>query len=77
MNVISFLTFTRSLMSDDWQIGIGGVLRQDGHPAAYFRKNKKDFHKKFSPYDMEFYGVVQTIRHWHHYFDWKGICAIL
>lgn len=77
MKVISFLTLIRSLISDDWQVGIGGVLSQDGHPVAYFREKLNDFHKKLSPYDMEFYGVVQTVGHSHHYCDRKGICAIL
>ena len=46
---------------DSSKVGIGGVLSQDGHLVAYFSEKLNDSHKKYSPYDLEFYAVVQAL----------------
>lgn len=48
-------------------VGIGGVLSQEGHPVAYFSEKLNEAKQKYSTYDLEFYAVVQALRHWRHY----------
>ena len=52
---------------DASQVGVSGVLNQDGHPVAYFSEKLKDSRKKYSPNDLEYYAVVQALHHWRHY----------
>ena len=52
---------------DASHVGVGGVLSQDGYPVAYFSEKLNDSRKKYSPYDLEYYVVVQALRHWRHY----------
>lgn len=47
-------------------VGIGGVLRQ-GHPVAYFCEKLNEAKQKYSPYDKDFYAIVQSLRYWQHY----------
>ena len=42
---------------------IGAVLSQEGHPVAFFSEKLNGAKKKYSTYDLEFYAVVQAIRH--------------
>lgn len=55
---------------DASHVGIGAVLSQ-GHPIAFFREKVKGAKKKYSTYDLEFYSVVQGVRHWQHYLSYK------
>ena len=48
-------------------IGIGGVLAQEGHPIAYFSKKLNDSKQKYSIYDKKFHAVIQALRYWQHY----------
>ncbi|XP_078433679.1 uncharacterized protein LOC144704971 [Wolffia australiana] len=48
-------------------VGIGGVLRQEGHPIEYFSKKLNDTRRRYDNYDREFYALVQSMRHWRHY----------
>lgn len=43
------------------------VLSQDGHPIAYFSEKMNDVRQRYSPYDLEFYAVVQALRYWQYY----------
>ena len=48
-------------------VGIGGMLSQEGHPIAFFSKKLNEAKQKYSIYDKEFYAVVQTLRYWRHF----------
>ena len=47
--------------------GIGAVLSQAGRPIAFFSEKLNDVRKNYSTYDVEFYAIVQALRHWRHY----------
>ncbi|XP_057851724.1 uncharacterized protein LOC131061888 [Cryptomeria japonica] len=46
---------------------IGGVLRQEGRPVAFFSEKFNEATKKYSTYDLELYAMVQALRKWRHY----------
>jgi len=48
-------------------VGIGGVLSQEGRPIAFFSEKLSGSKKNYSTYDLEFYAIVQSLKHWHHY----------
>lgn len=52
---------------DASKTGIGAVLSQSGCPVAYFSEKLSDAKLRFNTYDMEFYAVVQAVKHWRHY----------
>eukprot|EP00268_Persea_americana_P054391 TRINITY_DN6228_c9_g1_i2.p2 TRINITY_DN6228_c9_g1~~TRINITY_DN6228_c9_g1_i2.p2 ORF type:complete len:117 (+),score=21.63 TRINITY_DN6228_c9_g1_i2:402-752(+) len=52
---------------DASNVGIGGVLSQETHPIAFSNEKISDAKKKYSFYDLEFYAVLQSLRHWRYY----------
>ena len=45
---------------DASNVGIEGVLNQEGHPVAFYSEKLNEAKQKYSVYDKEFYAVVQA-----------------
>ncbi|GJT21306.1 putative CCCH-type zinc finger family protein [Tanacetum coccineum] len=61
------------LHCDASKTGIGAVLSQLGHPVAYFSAKLSSAMLRFTTYDIEFYAIVQGIKHWPVYFCDSGV----
>ena len=61
--VLPDLQLLFELHTDVSKVGIGGVLSQNGRPVAYFSEKLSEAKLRYSTYDVEFYAIVQAVKH--------------
>ena len=52
---------------DAFVVRIDIVLSQDNRPVAFFNEKVCEAQSKWSAYELEFFVIVQTLKHWEHY----------
>lgn len=49
------------------KLGIGAVLSQNERPVVFYSEKLFGARGRYRTYDVEFYAIVQAIKHWRHY----------
>ena len=62
---------------DASKVGIGVVLSQGGKLVAFFNEKLGGPRLNYSTYDMEFYALVQSLRHWSSYLAYNDFILYL
>ena len=62
---------TFELDCDALGVGIRGVLSQERKTIAVFSEKLNAAKQKYSTYDLEFYAIVQAVKHWSYYLAYK------
>jgi hypothetical protein len=65
--VLPYFDIPFELHCDASKIGIGAVLSQMSKPMAYFSDKLKSAQLNYSTYDIKFYALVQSLKHWSSY----------
>ena len=52
---------------DAFLVRIGIVLSQVNRPVAFFSEKVYETRGKWSAYELEFFAIVWTLKHWEHY----------
>jgi len=67
--VLKLLNFSKifEVACDTSHVGFRGVLSQEGHPIAFYSEKLNDTRRRYSVYYMEFYALIQTLKHWRPY----------
>ncbi|MCO5610521.1 hypothetical protein L7F22_064760 [Adiantum nelumboides] len=47
--------------------GVGGILRQEGHPIAYESRQLRIHERNYPTHDLELLAVVHALKKWRHY----------
>ncbi|XP_059442080.1 uncharacterized protein LOC132174439 [Corylus avellana] len=62
---------------DAFGVGIGGVLSQEGCLIAFFSEKLSGSMKNYYSYDLEYYAIVQSLKHLRHYLVQKEFILII
>jgi hypothetical protein len=65
------------LHCDTYKLGIGAVLSQGRKSVALFSEKLSGSRFNYNTYDMEFYALVQSLRHWSSYLAYNDFILCL
>ena len=65
--VLPYFDLPFELHFDASKVGIGAVLSQGGKPVEYFSYKLSGPKLNYNTYDVEFYALVQYLKHWSTY----------